>query len=594
MKKNFKKLYSFILCLAIITVSITALPANAIAATTVSFSDKIIFENDVLGETSTYGLNNTGTEQEEPESLSVTLRFEESFSCDCGEITSDEELSFHRAELKEYYKALNERRIEALELEDNSDISYSHYGPFIEYVYEDYNSFTADDYDTLARKNPSDMTHVYIGNNYREEESATIGTGTRPDYNFADALADVGIPTNKTKHGEGIRIGVLEPKVPDSYAHMEAGYYYEYVDPEKESESDLNNPNESMTRSSHPFFVSAVLGGNYGIADKATIYFASTNSYSFLDCINWFLDNDINIINKSAGVINGSYTAKAALVDYIVRTTRITWVNSAGNQRNKTQNTYMFFDTSTSTNAICVASNDADKKISCFSSYLMSDIWEHRNCFLKPTITAPGGSIYNIANSDTTKSGTSYSAPFVTGIIALLMEEFPELTYSPEIVLALITSTCTNVAGQTGVVDEDAGFGIINYQNARQAYANTDSFVSYGNLSIGDVIRTNTITVNPNSNVLVTAVMLFNATYDGYGSYSPSLHAPNYREVLLKVYDSSNNLVFTGTQVANFSHVTISNTSGVSKTYTIKLCSNETITDNDTSTHFGALCYAYK
>ena len=100
MKKKLKKLYSFIVCLAIITASITALPANAIAATTVSFSDKIIFENDVLGETSTYGLNNTSTEQEEPESLSVTLRFEESFSCDCGEITSDEDLTFHRAELK--------------------------------------------------------------------------------------------------------------------------------------------------------------------------------------------------------------------------------------------------------------------------------------------------------------------------------------------------------------------------------------------------------------------------------------------------------------------------------------------------------------
>ena len=567
MKKNLKKLYSIFICLAIITATVTALPANAIAATTVSFADKIIFENDVLGETSTYGLNNTGTEQEEPESLSVTLRFEESFSCDCGEITSDEELSFHRNELKEYYKGLNERRIDALNLEDSSDISYSYYGPFIEYVYEDYNSFTADDYDTLANKNPSDMTHVYIRNNYRVEDNATIGTETRPEYDFTDALADVGI-TNKTKHGSGIKIGILESKVPDNHSHLNSITYYEYYDPADENIIDPYNTSESMARGSHSFYTSAILGGNYGIADDATLYFASLNGYSALDCLNWFLDNDVNVINRSNGIKNGLYDSLAAFFDYFVAYTKTTIVCSAGNQRNDSSNQNLLLSPSTGANIICVASNDSDKKVSSFSSYLMTNYWESQNCLLKPTLTAPGGSITNIANSNAIKSGTSFAAPFVTGIVSLLMEEFPSLKYAPDEIMTVLTSSCTPVLGQTMEVDQDAGFGIVNYTYARQAYENCSSFVLGGSFSYGSTITSLTFTALPSTKTTITATVLYNSTTNSPSSTTVS--APDVSYVCMEIYDYLGNLVNMSTTIGNICYTSITNYSGYNS-YTVYL-----------------------
>ena len=75
-----KKLYALIVCIAMLIVSVASVPAHAIAANYVSFTDKIIFENEIYSASdySTLALN----EQEIPESVSVTLRFEESFTCE--------------------------------------------------------------------------------------------------------------------------------------------------------------------------------------------------------------------------------------------------------------------------------------------------------------------------------------------------------------------------------------------------------------------------------------------------------------------------------------------------------------------------------
>ena len=85
-------------------------------------------------------------------------------------------------------------------------------------------------------------------------------------------------------------------------------------------------------------------------------------------------------------------------------------------------------------------------------------------------ISAPGSSIYSTVdvNDSTetgnygTKQGTSMAAPHVTGAIALLKEQFPNLT--PTQLVTLLTSTATDL-GATGV-DEVYGVGLLNLNAA--------------------------------------------------------------------------------------------------------------------------------
>lgn len=84
-------------------------------------------------------------------------------------------------------------------------------------------------------------------------------------------------------------------------------------------------------------------------------------------------------------------------------------------------------------------------EISSFSSYCVDESLE-----LKPDITAPGGNIYSSIPGDSygTMSGTSMSAPHITGIVAIMNEYLDEIEYSGsktriEYINNLLMSTAT-------------------------------------------------------------------------------------------------------------------------------------------------------
>ena len=93
-------------------------------------------------------------------------------------------------------------------------------------------------------------------------------------------------------------------------------------------------------------------------------------------------------------------------------------------------------------------------------------------------ISAPGSSVYSTVDLDDstesgsfgTKSGTSMAAPHVTGAIAILKQQFPNLTSTQ--LVSLLTSTATDL-GDAGV-DDVYGVGMLNL-NA----ASTPSGLSY-------------------------------------------------------------------------------------------------------------------
>ena len=75
-----------------------------------------------------------------------------------------------------------------------------------------------------------------------------------------------------------------------------------------------------------------------------------------------------------------------------------------------------------------------------------------RDCIVKPEILAPGTGIRSCGNMGTRsfsiKSGTSMAAPVVTGMLALLLEKYPELT--PNQVKRHLYDTCIPAPEELG------------------------------------------------------------------------------------------------------------------------------------------------
>ncbi|HGE71238.1 TPA: hypothetical protein ENX78_10410 [Candidatus Poribacteria bacterium] len=94
------------------------------------------------------------------------------------------------------------------------------------------------------------------------------------------------------------------------------------------------------------------------------------------------------------------------------------------------------------------------------------------------SVSAPGYNIYSTFNKDNSSyadmSGTSMSAPFITGTIAYLLTFNKDL--KPDQLRAIIESTSTDI-GDAGW-DEDTGYGLVNVKAAVDRIKNNDIPIS--------------------------------------------------------------------------------------------------------------------
>lgn len=389
-----------------------------------------------------------------------------------------------------HYSILNSAFLNKVKPHDCRNIYPSKLGPFIQLTYDDYDSFLRHDYYSLLHERDFEITNISI----EEQVSTFCDDATRnkekyvpPVYNISDAFADIGIPTNKTYTGMGIKIGSLEKGIPDSYVNFNSGMYFTV----------------GTNRTSHATWTASIYGGKYGVANNSKMYFYQTSSASsIIPNIESLIVNDgVNIINQSSGVDSdkGKYDTISFYVDYVISTTGITYVCSAGNGSKAGYIT----KPALAVNAFAVVSNDKDKNISEFSSKKTSNQSYSR---VKPTLSAPGDMISGIPNISKPISGTSLAAPFVTGISALLMEEFPDLKTNPQKMMALLCASTTPANGQTTQYDADAGFGIVNYQKAREIYATLDDYVVGGNTRFEtEVYRSSNIRLDYGDTLKITS-----------------------------------------------------------------------------------------
>lgn len=519
-----KKFYLAATLVGVVVVSSSVVPINIVKQ---NLENKIICQFEDNKDTS----QDSGIELKED--IQLVLQYEPTFSCDHIDTCSDTELQEHREELRDYYKLRNQSLISHLDFRDYEEVYASAYGPFITYTYDSMAKLYHSDVAILEEKNSNDLVNVFIELKDKDDQ-ATRNTSSS-SYDFSQALLDIGI-SNPTVTGKGIKVGSIESGIPNNYSNLTGKTYETY----------------GTFQTDHAFHTSSVYGGTSGIARDVQIYFTSLESYTFSACVDWLISKDVNIINRSNGSAIGTYNSNSAYADYIVKETKVSFINSAGNSG--TTNTIC--SPSTGLNVISVASNDVNKGISSFSSSGVAT--NETNFLLKPTLTAPGGNITNVNNISGGLNGTSFSAPMVTGVVALLMEEFSDLKYHPEAVMSLLCNTTTNALGQTAIVDYDAGFGIVNYANARSAYSMTKNKI-ISSASANALLFSESISLTSKEQIKIKTSILYNSTCTSPFS-SANISDVSFSKIKIELINKSNNQVIaTSLSNSNFSYLNYKN-----------------------------------
>ncbi len=216
------------------------------------------------------------------------------------------------------------------------------------------------------------------------------------------------------------------------------------------------NPDVSK-RSEHGTHVSGIIGaqsdnklGIRGIASESIIMpirntpMGDENDIDVANGIRYAVDNGARVINMSFGK---NYSPQKELVDAAVMYAQekgVLLIHGAGNDNTNIDDYYSFpssllLDGTVATNWIEVGAtsgNYDENFVADFSNYGKKSV----------DVFAPGVDIYSTLpnNEYGNRSGTSMASPVVTGVAALLLSYFPELT--PEEVKSIIEDAAVSIA----------------------------------------------------------------------------------------------------------------------------------------------------
>ena len=230
--------------------------------------------------------------------------------------------------------------------------------------------------------------------------------------------------TNRTLTGEDVTIGILESGIMDT-SHSNF------------TNTDCSTYNhvlgiDSVTE--HATMTASIIGGSGGCAPDAKLLSAAGHG-TYVDEIEWMLDNDVNIINMSFGesLTFGTRSSRTEYVDYIIQQYDVCVVAASGNTDSGTN--YRVANPGMAYNAITVGSVNLSGFTASYSKYQVT------TGMPKPTVVV-GGNQYDIQGYEEAVSGTSCSSALVTGMVAMFMQNFYILT----IQIPRITSLLCNEA----------------------------------------------------------------------------------------------------------------------------------------------------
>ena len=271
--------------------------------------------------------------------------------------------------------------------------------------------------------------------------------------------------------------------------------------------SVVKNPNLTYGDDNKRNHADKVYTVTHEIAPNATYYasglYNTAGQDNFYEGIEWLLGQHVDIINISIGYLTfNEYDARSRWMDHIAFNHDVHVVNASGNYPYPNGGVV---SPAMANNVITVGNVKDSFELQGNSSYNNGEN-SYPSQMCKPDISAPG--CYS------TGSGTSYSAPMITGTIALMCNKWPGIRTKQHLAkTALIVGTnATQSYTTNAAVNSDFrkyGSGVLD---ARRAFyiINNNRYVSLAEVSSSNTTATYTINVTSTSEPIRVGVTYTN------------------------------------------------------------------------------------
>ena len=309
--------------------------------------------------------------------------------------------------------------------------------------------------------------------------SLTNGEIKGKDYMVSSNQAfGIAYPHSLSVSGQGIKIGMIESGVPDL------------------TQSCFNGIDNKITTdgniTEHASWVAAILVGNqygiargfselysFGVQDAQTEEDDEYRNGKFLEGVETLLSYGVNVINSSYGFEECDWADRdeyADWLDHIAYNHSVHFVVANGNNKN---NPYRVSNIAMAYNVISVGAvtdngtptvyaDDNRCHFSCFyGDTTSSHAYKPDLCAYGENIKIPNTNIYT--SEEDGNSGTSASAPYVTGLVAVLCSLDPNLLVAQDQMKAILTASTVKAVHNYNTSNEEYrmyGAGIANAKNA--------------------------------------------------------------------------------------------------------------------------------